>query len=152
MNEENAGLVGQGVLDRTFRSLMFGRSSKAFGEMHNFAKQGSLLGMVYLGLAYQKGICTKKDFQEAERWYQRAADLGLLEGYYHLGRLYLDRKQYQDAERSFGIAADKHSPKALFQLGRMYLYPVGVKRDVGKARALLEASFALNYTYAKREL
>src|ERR1700733_7532496 len=113
MDGQNPGLVGSGVLERAYRSLIFGHSPEAFGEMHNFAKQGSLMAMIYLGLAYQNGICAKRNFEEAERWYQRAADLGLLEGHYHLGRLYLDRKRYADAKKSFDIAADKRSPKAL---------------------------------------
>ncbi len=153
MADQNAiGLLGQAQLSRSYHTLFVERSPKGLDELLQLAEQGSPLSMIYIGLAYKKGICVEKNAITAEQWFQRAADTGSLRGHYQLGRLYLDTKRYQQAEAAFGLAAEKHFPIALYYLGRMYLYSLGVKQDVHKARLLLERSFSLGNVYAKRGL
>jgi TPR repeat protein len=55
-----------------------------------------------LGYLYQIGLGVARDYAQARRWYQKAADAGNADGMFNLGQLYLDRLWPNDPTRPPG--------------------------------------------------
>jgi TPR repeat protein len=110
----------------------------ALEEFKALAELGSLSAMVHLGNGFERGKHWPANTGEAVRWYQQAADRGLLAGYYYLGRLYLKLSRHDEAFAAFRHAAAAEYPPALHWLGRMYFFGTGIPKDIVKSRSYLE--------------
>lgn len=69
--------------------------------------RGDLDAMVALGMLYESGYGTTKDYGAAVSWYRKAADSGHAEAMYRLGRLHLG---------GFGVDQNEISARQLFEL------------------------------------
>ena len=104
-----------------------------------------------------------ENYDEAEKWYQKAADQGLTDAkeklkkvkkssvaiakatsvvidekqsakeQYELGKKFYDYKNYVDAVKYYRIAADQGNMDAQYALGHCYYYGQGVVKDHGEA-------------------
>ena len=104
-----------------------------------------------------------ENYDEAEKWYQKAADQGLADAkeklkkvkkssvaiakatsvvidekqsakeQYELGKKFYDYKNYVDAVKYYRIAADQGNMDAQYALGHCYYYGQGVVKDHGEA-------------------
>jgi TPR repeat protein len=105
-----------------------------------------------LGEAFAKGNGVAVDYDEAEKWYRRAADAESLLAYYSLGRLYLRQRRYDDARDAFEFAAEKRYVPALHFLGRMHFAGNGMARDPEKGEQLLQRAADAGSVVAKAGL
>jgi TPR repeat protein len=62
--------------------------------------------MLRLGMLYEAGRGVERDYAEARRWYEKAADLGDWPAMMSLGRLY---------ERGLGVPKDASEARAWYQ-------------------------------------
>lgn len=94
-------------------------------DVKKFAKQGDPDSLCHLGIFYEEGMHGfKKDSEEAERWYKKAATQ------------YKKRVKQGDAE-------------AMFRLGNMHFYGKGMPRDMEKAKELYTDSAKYGYETAQ---
>ena len=109
---------------------------KGLGLIKKAARKGipdanAKLGYIYFSGEY--GI--EKDYQEARYWYEQAAKLNHLSGYYNLGLIY---------QNGLGVEKDVHKavfwhekavkqgyPESQYELGRLYLYSIPGKEKEG---------------------
>jgi len=87
-----------------------------------------------LGRGYEKA----RKYQEAHRWYARAAALGNVQAMHNLGFLYATgqgvARDYVAARKWFEKAAALGSTAAMFHLGQLHANGFGVTRDYNEAR------------------
>lgn len=97
------------------------------------AENGSLSAEVLVAKAYASGRTGKIDYEQAARWYRRAADQGDPDSQSNLGVLYLQgqgvARNEAEAMRWFQRAAASGYPLALHNLAMMYLRGWGVAAD-----------------------
>ena len=137
---------------RRAHGLLESDSKQALMDLKALADRGSLMSMLYIANAYSKGKGTAVDMQQAESWYRRAMNAGSVLGSYELGRIHYERKDYSKAEESFNVGAGQNYAPSLHMLGLMFLSGAGVKKDLSKAKQLLENATALGHVFAKRNL
>jgi TPR repeat protein len=120
-------------------------------ELRELAAQGSLMSMVYIGYAHQRGKGLKKDLAEAERWYRRAYEKGSLEGLRHLGIVLTEMERTDDAEAVFLEGVSKDYSPVMHRLAKIYLASHQPERWK-KAIPVLERGTQLGHVFAKRTL
>jgi TPR repeat protein len=133
-------------------SLLRENQKLALFELNILAEQGSVLSLLFLGYASQEGLDIKVDLDASERWYRRAADCGSLQGYYRLGKQYLNQKRYEEAAAAFECAAAKGYVPAIHWSGVMYLWGKGVALDKQKGEQLLRHAASRGSIFAKVKL
>ena len=92
------GLVytGEGKLDKAVAMFKKGAdmgdrdSEWSFARLKGMAKAGEPLSQYLLGEAYEKGIGTRRNYEEAAKWYRLAADQNLAEAQYSLACCYVN--------------------------------------------------------------
>ena len=91
------------------------------------------------GLAWYYGTETgKADFGKAESAFRTAADAGVADAWYYLGRVAYQRSDYKAATSFFETGAEQGSELARFNLGILYENGEGVDEDFAKATALFQ--------------
>jgi TPR repeat protein len=124
------------------------------------AGEGDAAAQYRLGRMYERGESVHRDFREAMKWYQRAADQGFPQAQNSLGWFY---REGQGVEQDFGAAlkwyrkaAEQGWPMAQLNLGWMYERGMGVEKDDAVAatwyrraaeRGLSEAQLDLGVMY-----
>lgn len=82
------------------------------------------------------------DFDKAEAAFQTAADAGVADAWYYLGRIAYQRSDYQNAAAFFETGAEQGSELARFNLGMLYENGEGLRLDLDvdyeKARELFQ--------------
>jgi TPR repeat protein len=96
----------------------------------DLAKQGDPEAQVQLGMIYRDGEGVTKNYQEAVKWFAKAAEQGHARGQAALGGMYYDgqgvSQDYEQAALWFRKAADQGHPMAQNNLGWMYENGQGV--------------------------
>ncbi len=115
-----------------------GKKDKAlFNSCFNAAKRGDAEAMGVLGLLYERGRGTPKDYGEAVKWLQRGARKNDASAQNNLGFLYLKGKGVKqsgvEALNWFQKAADQGLASAQENLGLLYGGGKGIKKDYEKA-------------------
>ena len=111
------------------------------------AAQDDTRGLIGLAGLYQLGLCVRKDYREAARYYKRAGDLGDTEAYavygaLHIdvsGRIYNKRMAFSWANRAWKNIDDEDSMTGVLTatlLGYLYNEGLGVSVNRRKARGL----------------
>jgi TPR repeat protein len=113
------------------------------------AESGSPIGMHLLASAYREGTGVKTDLAEAEVWYKKATDAGLMHAWYALGRLLLDQKRYTESRTAFEQVAEQGFMPAIHMLGRIYYFGLGVAPDHDRAVILLRRAADGGCIFAK---
>ena len=97
------------------------------------AENGNVQDQVDLGFMYTKGRGVALDYQEAMRWFRKAADQGLAMAQGNMGVIYAKgqgvAQDYQEAMRWFRKAADQGLAEGQYYLGCMYSDGQGVAQD-----------------------
>jgi len=108
------------------------------------ARNGDLAAQRNLGHLYRSGQGVPQDFEEASRWYRRAAEAGLVGAQVNLGAMYLRGQGVDEdpaeAARWFVLAARQGHPVAQYNLGAMLLKGLGVERSEPRALGWLNLS------------
>ncbi len=157
-----------GACDETLESLII----KAAGDLKtsprdglsvllkNASKDSSGRAWWLLGQCYEKGIGVKKNAAKAREMYEKAARAGLAMGLVEFGYDFptslkalnisvADGKQLIETCRN---NAEAGSPAALYNLGVMYRYGFGVRKNVERAKKLLQQAAEAHDPIAAQEL
>jgi hypothetical protein len=94
---------------------------------------------------YANGRGVLKDYKQAAKWYQKAADQGDADAQYNLGVMY-DKgrgvlKDYKQAVKWYQKAADQGLADAQYNLGVMYTNGEGVPKDLSKAKYWIKKAY-----------
>ena len=100
------------------------------------------------GLMCAHGEGMEQNFEEAEVWFRRLAEMGDVPGMFELGKLLLVIQSGNEGSIKEGVglvrkAAELQYPEAMTCLGSMYVDGVGVPRSEIEARKWLEAAAQL---------
>ena len=121
-------------------------SAEDLQALHTQAAQGDAEAQFRLGRMYRHGLGVPQDFQEAVKWYRKAADQGNAEAQFRLGMLYeFGRgvpRDFVQAVKWYRKAADQGNAKALIRIGQMYAHGQGVPRDSVQAAKWYEKAAA----------
>jgi TPR repeat protein len=126
--EKNPEVTGVKIqfLNTTLATRACERAVEDFPEALRFPLQ--------LGRGYEKA----KRYDDAHRWYAKAAELGNAQAMHNLGFQYATgqgaQRDYAEARKWFSKAAELGNAAAMFHLGQLYENGAGVHRDYGEAR------------------
>ncbi len=103
------------------------------------AKEGHTPSMTALGLIHDRGEGVPIDTKKAMTWFRKAADLGDVNGMYHLGRLLVlgrgGAQHFDTAATWLRRAAEKSQHEAQYLLGFLYENGKGVLQNDAEAAA-----------------
>ncbi|WP_287050700.1 tetratricopeptide repeat protein [Mesorhizobium sp.] len=103
-----------------------------------------------------RAVAAAKDYGEARKLYERAAELGYAPALTNLGGLYRDgegvTQDFGKAKELFERAAELDYAPAMAVLGSLYYHGQGVTQDFGKAKELFERAAELDYAPAIADL
>ncbi len=106
-----------------------------------------------LGIMYEKGFGTKKDYKKAMYWYEKSIKDGFQKAYCNLGGIYLNGTgtavDKEKAVEYFSLGAENNDPRSLFMLAKCYYRGLGTQKNVNKAINLLEEADAKGDKYAR---
>src|ERR1035437_428720 len=106
---------------------------KLFEDTKAKAESGDANAQNSLGICYGKGRGVVKDFAEALKWYQKAADQNYAAAQYNIGYLYEHglgaKKDYVEAVKWYSKAAEQGDGSAECNMGYFYSNGLGVKKD-----------------------
>lgn len=115
------------------------RGDLAFQWFEKAANKGHARAQHNLGVLYQQGVGTERDFQKARHWLERAAKQGLADAQLEMGILnFWGRglaKNPTEAAKWFRMAARQGQASALSSLGNLYFRGQGHEKDSTKALA-----------------
>ena len=101
------------------------------------ANAGDISACAYLGKMYYEGTGVAQNYNEAFKWYQKAADNGAADAYVGLGVMYYDGQGVaQNYEKAFlwtKKAAENGAANAYVGLGVMYCKGQGVAKNSNEA-------------------
>lgn len=112
-------------------------------------QRGFSLAAYQLGKCWRDGRGVLPDDEQAELWFQRAADAGYDFAQYALGKLLQSQKRMDEAVSWYGKAAAQGNSWAAYRLGKLYLEGKAVPKDVPKAVAYLTDSAEHGNQYAQ---
>jgi hypothetical protein len=115
-----------------------GNYVSAMNELRPLAEEGVAPAQFYLGVMYENGQGVPLDYQEAARWYLKAAKQGHDRAQNNLGKLYEEGLGVEQdniiAVQWYQKSADQGLSAAQFNLAEMYVSGRGVKPDDDQAR------------------
>ena len=115
-------------------------------------QRGFPLAAYQLGKCWRDGRGVLPDDEQAELWFQRAADAGYDFAQYALGKFLQGQNRTNEAVSWYGKAAAQENPCAAYRLGKLYLEGKDVPKDVQKAVAYLTDSAEHGNQYAQYAL
>jgi len=104
------------------------------------AKQGFARSQNELGLLYQDGEGVKQDNEKAKYWFEQAAKNGHAGGMNNLAAVYMLEGYSEKAVPWFQRSADLGYVEALYNLAMCYKDGKGVKKNLIKAKTLLQTA------------
>ena len=114
-----------------------GNSSQIASRCHQLAAQGDAHAQLVLGVMYGLGKGVPRDYAEAIRWLQKAADQDLAGAEFGLGFMYENglgvSQDYAEAVTWYQRAADQASANAQYSLAQMYKRGHGIQRNYAEA-------------------
>lgn len=124
----------------------------ALSELTSLADLGSVMSVLYIAQAYQRGIGTPVDLGQYEKWLHRAKDAGSALAAYKLGLFYLRDGKYDKAESNLLHAASFDFVPALARLGLLYSRGNEFAFDKIRAKQFLERASLRGHISGKRDL
>lgn len=107
--------------------------TRAAAELKPLAEQGNAIAQSHLGYLYYTGEGVPQSFDEAVKWYLKAAVQGNRDAQYNLAVAYAfgegEKQDYKEAAIWYRRAAEQGHPVAQYSLGLSYAYGEGVKQD-----------------------
>jgi TonB family protein len=136
------------------------RESDMLLQLRKDALRGDSQSRYYLGMTYLQGNGVPRDYNEAERWFLKAAEQGNPQAQFKLGLMYhhgdVTPPESTDAEKWLLKAAKKGDIRAQTHLGLMYYHGDGVPRNYEQGvkwfrkvadRGIPEGQFNLGLAY-----
>ena len=101
------------------------------------ANAGDISACAYLGKMYYEGTGVAQNYNEAFKWFQKAADKGIDDACAYLGKMYYEgtgvAQNYNEAFKWYQKAADNGAADAYVGLGVMYCKGQGVAKNSNEA-------------------
>ena len=119
-----------------------------FKQYKRYAKQGHSHAMVTLGELYYQGYGTKKDLENALRYFKRGAKYGRIQGMNKAGLLYLTEPELLDIDEGLKYlkkAARKGHASSALLLAVIYYNPDFGPQDIEEADKWLAKSYEKGY-------
>ena len=121
--------------------LSFGQAQVGTKEYFNakmaLARQGDANAQIWVGSLYQSGKGVTQDFEEAMRWYLKAADQGYANAHNNIGVMYENgqgvAKDYSEAIKWYLEAANQGLEAAQTNIGYLYFTGHGVTQNYEEA-------------------
>ncbi|WP_159460706.1 tetratricopeptide repeat protein [Pasteurella testudinis] len=114
--------------------------------------QGGLGSQLYVGMAFMVGEGVRQDYQEAMKWYEKAALQNDDSAQYFLGSMNYSTKNYIEAVKWYKKSAENNCSNAQFDLANLYLEGKGVEQNYQSAIFWLEKASNQNHYDAIRLL
>jgi len=115
-------------------------------ELTQMAEAGNAAAQTNLGFRHAAGEGLPQDFQEAIKWFRKAAAKGQVKAEFSLGSIYDSgegvERDLKEAAKWYRKAATRGFLPALFNLGLMYENGEGVAQDIVLAYALFSLAAA----------
>ena len=115
-------------------------------------QSGFSLAAHQLGKCWRDGMGVLPDDEQAELWFQRAAEAGYDFSQYALGKLLQSQKRMEEAVSWYEKAAAQGNSWAAYRLGKLYLEGEAVPKDVAGAAEYLTVSAEQGNQYAQYAL
>ena len=121
------------------------------------ANKGEADAQCCLAALYYEGVGVPRNYEEAERWWLRAAKAGSADAYGNLGVFYQKRKNYPEASKWLRLGVAQGNALCQYFLAHAYEKGLGVAQDYNEAARLFElaadqgdadAQCKLGYMYA----
>lgn len=130
--------------------------AEAFTLMAGEAEKGNPAAMLTLGVMYERGIGTPRNFIKAFEWYGKAATANMAEGYYNVGVCYEigmgnggdPAKAFYNFEKS----AELGLAQGLYKLATLYFIGFGTTRNEPWGVELLNRAAAAGHMVAANQL
>src|SRR5690242_6447120 len=111
---------------------------QSLSDVRKLAESGSLDAQFAMGGFYENGQGgAPRNYQEAMRWYRRAAEKGHAPSMVNLGYMYGHGEgvppDLAEMRRWYSQAADRNYPEAQADLGYLYAHGQGVPQDFAEA-------------------
>jgi tetratricopeptide (TPR) repeat protein len=123
-----------------------------FQECLTLAESGSMWSANCLGAAFGLGVGTKRDLDQAEKWYRRAYEGGSDDALLQLGALYSRSRQYAKAAEVYRTGVERNWAPAMYRLAWVYSKCPGWRARRDEARTLLERAAVAGDISAKNFL
>ena len=126
------------VLGLSFGLMVSTVASGYVEETRALAEKGDVKSQETMGLLYKNGIDVDKNYHEAFKWFERAANQGDISSQIVMGYMYgegqgvrqNDKKAFEWTQK----AANKGDAFAQIRLGLFYEYGIGVRLDKTQAK------------------
>ena len=106
-------------------------------ELINKANKGDVVAQNKLGMCYYNGDGVEQSYEEAVKWFEKAAEQRHAVARLYLGMCYYYGKgveqSYKEAAKWIEMAANQGDAKAQYNLGRLYFVGQGVEQSYEKA-------------------
>ena len=130
-------------------------AAAAFHECGRLAELGDAEAQHCLGVLYAEGRGVPQDYEQAWRWFEKAAAQGLASAHFYLGVLYGNGhgvpRDYVHPT-SYEEAVAHGYARAQFNLGVLYANRQGVPKNYSKARQWYEQMETQGYATAQYNL
>jgi len=137
-------------------SLLPSSLSSKWAPTYHQAVAGDAASMADLGWVYFNGDGARRDYAEAQKWFQKAADAGNANGMAGMGSIYMEvRGTPADDKKAFEWyqkASDGGNPYGMYSLGYMYEYGRGVPKDMDLAIGWYRKAAKAGSDYARNSL
>lgn len=108
------------------------------GALKQAARSGDAEAAYRLGRSYKFGDLAPLDAAEAERWFEKAARLGLPQGEAEYGLTLFQNGKQREAVAWLRKAAERGDRRAQYALGTILFNGTAAPQDVAQARAWME--------------
>jgi len=148
-----ANICERGILDEKREFTLCIDKEKSFKWCKRAADQGDPDAQLWLGEKYLKGSGTKKDIKKAIKLFKELASKDEESAYRKLARIYHSGDKgvpvnYSEAAKWFQKTVDARGgnfdDEAKYELAVLYLEGKGVKKNIKKAKILLEEGIINN--------
>ena len=120
------------------------------------AEAGDAIAQYNLGVLYNEGAGTERNYHEAFKWFRLAADQGDADAQNNLGIMYYEGqgvgKNYTQAFHWYNLAAEQGHVAAQYNLGIMYEQGIGTSKDRAKAKQWFKRAADQGYKPAQQRM
>jgi TPR repeat protein len=125
-------------------------------KLRDDAEKGDKISQYLLGAKYDAGKEVPQDYKEAAKWYQLAAEQGVLDAHFNLASLYCEglgvSQNYSKALEWYRKAAAQGHAPSQANMGVMYAEGLGVERDFTQAFVWLTKAANSGLSWAQNKL
>jgi TPR repeat protein len=133
----SGGITIADQLEDGVTAYQHGDFATALRIFQPLAERGDATAQSNLGVLYEKGQGTARDYREALKWYRQGAQQGYADAQFNLGVMFYAghgvTQDYREAAKWFRLAAEQGAALAQSNLGFMYEKGQGLSRDYVRA-------------------